>query len=97
MSVFCYSEEKVLQLQIKGPGIPKTLDQTTQYRQTKHWPISSNRKPANTCNPYMIGHVANELRHHKFRVDRMIRMDQGRGLAEMIRIQNRQARKKLGS
>ena len=64
----------------------KTLDQTTQYRKTNHWPIllklwrssflffkdSSNRKPATVCNPYMIGHVANELRHHKFREDRMV-------------------------
>ena len=63
----------------------KTLDNTTQYRKTNHWPIllnlwrtsfhffkdSSNRKPAIGCNPYMIGHVANELRHHKFREDRM--------------------------
>ena len=63
----------------------KTLDQTTQYRKTNHWPIflklwrssfqffkdSSNRKPSTACNPYMIGHVANELRHHKFRVDHM--------------------------
>ena len=54
---------------------PKTLDQTTQYRKTNHGPIlfklwrssfhfskdSSNRKPATACNPYMIGHVANEL------------------------------------
>ena len=65
--------------------ISKTLDQTTQYRKTNHWPIllklwrsssdfyknSSNRKPATVCNPYMIGHVANELRHHKFSEDRM--------------------------
>ena len=65
---------------------PKTLDQTTQYRKTNHWPIllklwrsscqffkdSSNRKPATAYNPYMIGHVANELRHHKFREDRMV-------------------------
>ena len=38
---------------------------------------SSNRKPANACNPYMIGHVANELRHHKCREDRMVCMVPG--------------------
>ena len=34
---------------------------------------SSNRKTATACNPYMIGHVANELRHNKFREDRMVK------------------------
>ena len=33
---------------------------------------SSNRKPATAYNPFMIGHVANELRHHKFSEDRII-------------------------
>ena len=33
---------------------------------------SSNRKPATAYNPFMIGHVANELRHHKFSEDRMM-------------------------
>ena len=28
-------------------------------------------KPATAYNPYMIGHVANDLRHYKFSEDRM--------------------------
>ena len=67
-------------IDIQNLPIPKTLDHTTQYRKTNHWPIllklwrsssdfdnySSNRKPTTTCNPYMIGSCSNELRHHKF-------------------------------
>ena len=70
--------------QLNNQVSQRPMTKTTQYRKINHWPIllklcslfqffkdSSNRKPATACNPYMIGHVANEVRYHKFREDCM--------------------------